>query len=100
APNGDIFIAETGRNRIHVLRAADGADAPSENQIFAEGLQRPFGIAFYPPGPDPKWIYIANINSVVRIPYHNDDLKASGEAEVVVPKLSPTSGGGHTTRDV
>jgi glucose/arabinose dehydrogenase len=50
APNGDIFISETGRNRVHVLRAADGADAPSENQVFAEGLERPFGLAFYPLG--------------------------------------------------
>ena len=40
APNGDIFIAETGRNRIRVMRTADGADAPTENQIFAEGLRR------------------------------------------------------------
>jgi len=99
APNGDIFIAETSRNRIHVLRAADGADAPTENQVFAEGLERPFGISFYPPGEDPKWIYIANINSVVRIPYHNGDLKASGEPEVIVPKLADGRGG-HTTRDV
>jgi hypothetical protein len=37
APNGDIFLAETGRDRIRVLRAADGAEAPTENQIFAEG---------------------------------------------------------------
>lgn len=100
APNGDIFISETGRNRVRVLRAADGAEAPSENQIFAEGLERPFGIAFYPAGNNPKWIYVANINSVVRFPYHNGDLKAAGEAEVVGPKLSNFSGGGHTTRDV
>lgn len=100
APNGDIFVAETGRNRIRVLRAADGADAPSEKESFAEGLERPFGIAFYPAGDNPKWIYIANINSVVRFPYHNGDLKASGPAEVVVPKLADSSDGGHTTRDV
>lgn len=100
APNGDIFVAETGRNRIRILRAADGAEEPSEKQIFADGLERPFGIAFYPLGDNPKWIYIANINSVVRFPYHNGDLKASGPAEVVVSKLSDTSGGGHTTRDV
>ena len=100
APNGDIFISETGRNRVHVLRAADGADAPSENQIFAEGLERPFGLAFYPLGDHPQWLYVANINSVVRFPYHNGDLKASGPAEVVVQKLSDSSGGGHTTRDV
>lgn len=99
APNGDIFIAETGRNRIRVMRMADGADAPTENQIFSEGLHGPFGISFYPPGDNPSWIYVANNNSVVRLPYHNGDLKASGEPEVIVPKLSNTTGG-HSTRDV
>jgi glucose/arabinose dehydrogenase len=99
APNGDIFIAETSANRIRVLRAVDGADAPSENQIFADGLDRPFGIAFYPPGNNPQWIYVANNNSVVRFAYHNGDLKASGDAQVIVPHLTD-SGGGHSTRDV
>ena len=99
APNGDIFLAETGANRIRVLRAADGADAPAENQIFAEGLNRPFGIAFYPAGDNPQWIYVANNNSVVRLPYRNGDLKASGEAQVIVPHLSDGTGG-HSTRDV
>jgi glucose/arabinose dehydrogenase/cytochrome c2 len=99
APNGDIFIAETAANRIRVLRAADGAIAPTENQIYVAGLNRPFGIAFYPPGNDPKWIYVANNNSVVRIAYHSGDLTAQGIPEVVVPKLT-NSGGGHSTRDV
>lgn len=99
APNGDIFVAETGGNRIHVLRAADGADTPSENQVYADGLKGPFGIAFYPPGNDPKWIYVANNNNVVRFPYHNGDLKATGPAEVIVPKLYEGSGG-HSTRDL
>ena len=99
APNGDIFLAETARNRIRVIRTTDGAEAPADNQIFAEGLNRPFGISFYPPGDNPQWIYVGNINSVVRIPYHSGDLKASGEAEVVVPQLANGTGG-HTTRDV
>lgn len=99
APNGDVFIAETGRNRIRVMRTKDGADAPTENQIFAEGLERPFGIAFYPPGDHPQWIYVANNNSVVRIPYKSGDLKANGEPEMIVSKLANTTGG-HTTRDV
>ena len=99
SPNGDIFLAETAANRIRVLRAADGAEAPSENQIFATGLDRPFGIAFYPAGDNPQWIYVANNNSVVRFPYHSGDLKASGEAQVIVPHLSD-GGGGHSTRDV
>jgi hypothetical protein len=99
APNGDIFLAETGENRLRVLRAADGADAPSENQIFATGLDRPFGVAFYPAGDHPQWIYVANNNSVVRFPYVNGDLKARSDAQVVVPRLCE-GGGGHSTRDV
>ena len=99
APNGDIFIAETRANRIRILRATDGADAPSENQVFAGGLDRPFGIAFYPPGDDPQWIYVANNNSVVRFPYRNGDLSARGAAQVIVPSLCDSSGG-HSTRDV
>jgi glucose/arabinose dehydrogenase len=100
APNGDIFIAETGANRIHLLRAADGATSPTTDEIFATGLNRPFGMAFYPPGPDPQWLYVANNNSVVRFPYTNGDLKARGEAETIVPQLSETSNGGHSTRDL
>jgi glucose/arabinose dehydrogenase len=99
APNGDIFVAETASGRIRVMRTADGADAPTENQIFAEGLKRPFGISFYPPGDKPEWIYVANINSVVRFPYHSGDLKASAEPQVLVAKLTDTTGG-HSTRDV
>ena len=99
SPNGDIFVSETGANRIRLLRAADGADAPTVNQIFAAGLDRPFGLAFYPAGDDPQWIYVANNNSVVRFPYRNGDLKARGEAQVIVPHLSDGSGG-HSTRDV
>jgi glucose/arabinose dehydrogenase len=99
APNGDIFIAETAPSRIVVMRTADGADAPTVNQTYAEGLDRPFGIAFYPPGNNPQWLYVANNNSVVRFRYHNGDLEAKAEPEVIVPRLT-YSHGGHSTRDV
>jgi glucose/arabinose dehydrogenase len=82
-----------------VLRAADGAESPATNQIFAQGLDRPFGIAFYPAGQDPQWVYVANNNAVVRFPYRSGDLQARGAAEVIVPRLSENTGG-HSTRDV
>src|ERR1700722_15715151 len=50
APNGDIFVAETSVGRIRVLRAAEGSSTPSANEIYASGLNRPFGIAFFPSG--------------------------------------------------
>jgi glucose/arabinose dehydrogenase len=99
APNGDIFISETRAGRIRVLRAADGADHPSENKIFADHLHGPFGLAFYPAGPNPQWVYVANLNSVIRFPYRNGDLAARGPAETIVPQLAETTGG-HSTRDV
>jgi hypothetical protein len=99
APNGDVFIAETGKGRIRVLRAADGASEPDQMAIFANGLRGPFGIAFYPLGPDPRWVYVGNLNSVVRFPYRSGDLIARGPAEVVVSSLAGSTGG-HSTRDV
>jgi glucose/arabinose dehydrogenase len=98
SPNGDILIAETGPGRIRVLRAADGEAKPSANEVYASGLNGPFGIAFYPSGNDPKWVYVANNDSVVRFPYHAGDLKASAKPETVVAELP--RGGGHSTRDI
>ncbi|HZZ56623.1 MAG TPA: PQQ-dependent sugar dehydrogenase [Opitutaceae bacterium] len=99
APNGDVFVAETGVGRIRILRAAEGAGTPYRNAVFADHLPGPFGIAFYPPGDAPHWVYVANLNSVVRFPYRNGDLRARGPARVVVPRLT-WGVGGHTTRDV
>jgi glucose/arabinose dehydrogenase len=96
APNGDIFIAETRAGRIRLLRAANGEAKPSANEIYANGLNEPFGIALFP-SDDPKWVYVANTDSVVRFPYTTGDLKASGKAETVVADLPR---GGHSTRDV
>jgi glucose/arabinose dehydrogenase len=98
APNGDIFIAQTSGDQVSVLRVADGSSKPSQTEVFATHLDGPFGIAFYPAGPNPQYLYIANEGSVVRFPYRNGDMKASGPAEVIVPKLP--SGGGHVTRDI
>jgi len=98
APNGDIFIAETRAGRIRVLRAPDGAAKPATNEIYATGLRQPFGIAFFPGGDNPQWVYVGNTDSVVRFPYHAGDLKASGPPETVVASLP--HGGSHTTRDV
>ncbi|WP_255551287.1 PQQ-dependent sugar dehydrogenase [Granulicella sp. dw_53] len=99
APNGDIFMSDTGAGEVKVFRGvgADGKVVTSET--FASGLKQPFGIAFYPLGPNPQWVYVASTTSVVRFPYKSGELKASGEAETIVPTL-PGGRGGHTTRDV
>ena len=96
APNGDVFLAETGADRVRVLRAPDGAAHPSETTVFASGLSEPFGIAFWPQA-NPRYVYVAETNRVVRYPYTAGDLQARGPAEVVIPSLPE---GGHSTRDL
>jgi glucose/arabinose dehydrogenase len=98
APNGDIFISESAEGRVIVMRADDGAPTPSKSEVFAANLNRPFGIAFYPPGPDPQFVYVATNVEVVRFPYKSGDLIASGPVETVVPALP--AGGVHWTRDI
>ncbi len=104
APNGDLFLAESRGNRIRVFRDADGDGKPEVNEVFATGLKRPFGIAFYPVGPEPQFVYIGNTDSVVRFPYKNGDTKATGPAETIIGNIpsgdESVGGGGHWTRDV
>jgi glucose/arabinose dehydrogenase len=97
APNGDLFMADTGAGEIKVFRGVGPDGKATTIETFASGLKQPFGIAFYPLGPNPQWVYVGNTTSVVRFPYKSGELKASGEAETIVPALP---GGGHSTRDV
>lgn len=104
APNGDLFLAESRADRVRVLRDADGDGVPEVNQVYVDGLERPFGIAFYPPGPEPEYLYVGNTGSVVRFPYANGDVEATGEAEMIVADIpsgqEQVGGGGHWTRDL
>jgi glucose/arabinose dehydrogenase len=102
APNGDIFVTESAANTIRVLRDSDGDGRPDINEKFATGLSQPFGLAFYPSGPDPMFLYVANTDGIVRFPYRNGDLRARGKPERIADLSSGgrLTGGGHWTRDI
>ncbi len=101
APNGDVFITESQAGQVHVLRGMKDGH-PETSEVYATGLKQPFGMAFYPNGANPKYLYVGNTDAVVRIPYKNGDLKASAEPEHVcdLPGGGRLTGGGHWTRDV
>src|SRR5438093_643580 len=70
APNGDIFVAESRANQIKVIRDTNGSGKPDVTEIFAErDLNKPFGMAFYPPGKDPQFLYVANTDGIIRFTY-------------------------------
>lgn len=97
APNGDIFLAESQSGVIRLFRGLTADGKPELSAVFATGLKRPYGLAFYPPGPNPEWLYVGSTAEVVRFPYHNGDLKATGSRQHVTD-LPNT--GGHWTRAV
>ena len=97
APNGDVFVAETARGAIRVIRPAAGTGAAGPAEVYAKGLDGPFGMAFYPPGDDPRWLYVATTDAVFRFPYRSGD--RAGTRPEHVADLG-VSDGGHATRDI
>jgi glucose/arabinose dehydrogenase len=96
-PNGDVFVAEM-RGQVTVLHPAAHGRSSASRDVYAAGLDLPFGMAFYPSAEDPTWLYIAESNRIIRFAFEKGDVRARGAPEVVVPKLAST--GGHSTRDI
>jgi glucose/arabinose dehydrogenase len=103
APNGDLFVADSKANAVRVLRGLGPDGRAVQKATFAKKLNQPFGMAFHPPGGAPRWLYVANTDSVVRFPYAGGDLQARGKPETIVATLPGGGllrGGGHWTRDI
>jgi glucose/arabinose dehydrogenase len=102
APNGDVFLADSGAGILFVLRGVGPKGNAVQIEKFATGLDHPFGIAFYPTG-NPEYVYVGNATTIQRFPYHSGDLHATRPAETIVPDIpgyAQLTGGGHWTRDV
>jgi len=91
APNGDIFLADTGAGEIVVLRDPQHTGGAQEREVFADGMKRPFGIAFRE-----DYVYVGNMNEVVRFRYDPKTSKRLGEKEHLLDLPS----GGHDTRSL
>jgi glucose/arabinose dehydrogenase len=92
APNGDVFVADTGAGQVVVLRDAQHTGGAQQREVFASDLSRPFGIAFHD-----DYVYVGNTGAVVRFKYDKQTSKRTGEAEKILD-LPP--GGGHFTRTI
>jgi glucose/arabinose dehydrogenase len=91
APNGDLFLAETGANQIDVLRDPQNTGGAQQREVWATGMTRVFGIAFHD-----DYVYVGNMTELVRFHYDPKTSKRLGEAE----HLLKLPGGGHETRSV
>jgi glucose/arabinose dehydrogenase len=94
APNGDVFVADSMGSKVIVLRDTNNDGVADERSTFAEGLNEPFGIAFWH-----EYVYIGNTDAVTRYHYKPGQMKAEGSAE----KIADLPGKGyreHWTRNI
>lgn len=79
ASNGDLFVAQSRVGEILVLRDVDGDGTPDRREVFAAGLERPYGLAFHD-----GHLYVGANDRVVRFTYAPGQLHADGPPETVV----------------
>ncbi len=92
APNGDIFLADTtGKGEVIVLHSGKDTSVAPERELFVDGMNRPFGIAFHD-----DYVYVGNMNELIRFKYDPKTSKRLGEKEHLLDLPS----GGHDTRAV
>ncbi len=94
APNGDVFVADSMGGKVVVLRDANNDGVAEERSTFAQGLNEPFGIAFWH-----DYVYIGNTDAITRYHYKPGQMKADGPAE----KIADVPGKGyneHWTRNI
>ena len=92
--NGDLFLADMRANKVYLLRDTnkDGKiDNAAERFVFAENLNRPFGLAI-----NNGYFYIGNTDSVVRAKYQAGMTKLEGAPE----KIADLPTKGHSTRNL
>jgi glucose/arabinose dehydrogenase len=79
APNGDVFVADSAAGGVVVLRDHQAQNQPATRELFADHLNLPFGIAFHE-----NFVYVANTNEVVRLPYDPASSKRLGTGEHIL----------------
>ena len=95
AENGDVFVAEPRAGRVVLLRDTVGDGQADEAWLFADGLDRPHGLAI-----QGRHLYVTTPRNIYRIPFVAGENRPSGAAERV-GGLNPFGNGrGHWTRNI
>jgi glucose/arabinose dehydrogenase len=94
-PNGDVLLAEAEAGKITLLRDADGDGKAEVKETFADGFQRPHGMAFV----NGKF-YVADALGIYSYPYRPGDTIVTGPRTEITEKGAFGVLGGHWTRNL
>lgn len=94
APNGDVFLSEPNAGRITRLRDSNGDGTADKVSVFAEGLSRPYGLAFIR-----GHLLVADTQALWRFDYDGKQARAGERMPVTIPGAFG-SAQGHWTRSL
>jgi glucose/arabinose dehydrogenase len=92
SPSGDLFVSVPSRGQVVALPDRDGDGKADRVVVYADGLDRPHGLAFFR-----GFLYVAETGAVVRFAYRPGEV-TGGKPEPIVRDVP--SGGGHWTRTI
>jgi glucose/arabinose dehydrogenase len=95
APNGDVFLADSGRGSVWLLRDTTGKGAADARFEFLSGLTQPFGLAF-----QGEWLYVGDTDEVLRFRYTPGQTSAERRSGQHVTDLPGHGYHQHWTRNV
>ncbi len=93
-PNGDVLVAQQRPGTLTLLRDGDGDGHAEMAQVWAEGFDHPFGLAFHDGA-----VLVGDLNGVWRLPWTAGTAQA-GERRRLTPEGAFGKRGGHNTRSV
>lgn len=79
SPAGDIFLADSHAGKVYVLRDPGHTGTATAREVFAEGLNLPFGIAFHE-----HYVYVGDTDAVLRFKYDPTTSKRLSGPEKIV----------------
>ncbi len=95
APSGEVFLAQPRVDTVTLLIDTDGDGVADEKSVYADGFDAPHGLALRD-----KFLYIADLQGVWRVPFEPGQKKAGTEPERITPAGAFGDPGGHWTRNI
>ncbi|MBP2300231.1 PQQ-dependent sugar dehydrogenase [Azospirillum picis] len=97
-PNGDVLVAQQRPGSLTLLRDGDGDGQAETARVWAEGFDRPFGLA-YVGGSRGGTVLVGDLDGVWQLPWTAEGGTA-GQRRRLTPQGAFGPRGGHNTRSV
>ncbi|RED48138.1 PQQ-dependent sugar dehydrogenase [Aestuariispira insulae] len=95
ASDGTVFMAQSRRGRILLLKDSDGDSQADIREFYVRGMSRPHGLAIHD-----SWLYFADTDHIWRIDWVPGRTRPKRAPEKITAEGALGDGSGHWTRNI